>query len=472
LAIRKKPIGSRRLRRRDRGTTTAERTPDNLLSYLDQAMFLGLRATGHESVMQGVWIYEHPVDMDGLRRFHRNFGHGIAGRRIEPSPLPFGRHRWVSTPGPATEMDVATVPITRAELSDWIDERAQRTVDPVRGPGWHLAVQPLTDGSTAVTLVGSHCLGDGGGALLTVYEAVTGNLRDLGYPPPGSRTRTAALAEDTRQVVRDLPELGRTLRRAARALVQRRDTVTGARDKRPTPVSTGDPDEIVREPAVAVFIDSAEWDARADALGGNSYSLLAGIGARMSQHVGRHRPGDGPVPFIVPFNDRDLTDTRANAVTLATPKIDPQNVTSDLSGVRAAIKEASTTMREVPDETLALLPVTPFIPKRAVKASANMAFGFAGLPVSCSNMGSLPDEIGRIDGTDAEYVIFRGVDRNITRRDLDQLRGLLTVVAGRVGGTVSVAVIGYQPGEVETKAHLRELTEKTLTEFGLTGMVI
>lgn len=472
MAIRNRPIGNRRPWRRRRATAAPDQKPDNLLAYLDQAMFLGLAATGHESVMQGVWLYEGPVDMDGLRRFHRNFGHGVAGRRIEPSPLPFGRHRWVASPGPATDMHVATDPIAREDLSDWIDERAQQPVDPVHGPGWHLSVQPLTDGSTAVTLVGSHCLGDGGGALLTVFEAVTGNLRDFGYPPPGSRTRRAALAEDLRQAARDVPELGRTLRSAARLALRRRGGQATRRPAPGKPVSDGAPGDIVREPAVAVFIDAAEWDSRAAALGGNGYSLLAALGARMSQHVERHRPGDGPIPFIIPINDRDLTDTRANAVKLASAKIDPAGVTSDLSGVRAAIKEALHTMREVPDETLALLPLTPFIPKRAVSATADMAFGFSGLPVSCSNMGTLPAEIGRVDGTDAKYVIFRGVDRNMTRRDLDQLRGLLTVVSGRVENTVSVAVIGYQPGVMETKAHLRELTEKTLTEFGLTGVVI
>ena len=38
--------------------------PDNRLSYMDQATFLTLRATGREQLMQIVWIYEHPIDMD------------------------------------------------------------------------------------------------------------------------------------------------------------------------------------------------------------------------------------------------------------------------------------------------------------------------------------------------------------------------------------------------------------------------
>ncbi len=51
-------------------TERAPARPDNRLSFTDQAMFLWLRASGEEPAMQMVWIYEHPVDLDGVRRFH------------------------------------------------------------------------------------------------------------------------------------------------------------------------------------------------------------------------------------------------------------------------------------------------------------------------------------------------------------------------------------------------------------------
>ncbi|MGV0660692.1 hypothetical protein ABQE40_19725, partial [Mycolicibacterium pulveris] len=103
---------------------------------MDQAGFQLLRATGRGQLMQMLWIYEHPVDYEGLRRFHRNFGYGLAGRRIERSVLPFGRHRWVSSLGPVADLDIAE-PRSRSEVSDWFDERAQVPVDPEWGPGWH-----------------------------------------------------------------------------------------------------------------------------------------------------------------------------------------------------------------------------------------------------------------------------------------------------------------------------------------------
>lgn len=469
LSTQIRPARARSLRSFRADATKVEERPDDRLSYLDQALFLGLRATGQAAVMQCVWVYEHAVDFEGLRRFHRNFGYGLAGRRIEPSPLPFGRHRWVSSLGPPSSIDIEENPRPRAELSDWIDERAQLPVDPEWGPAWHMGVLPMTDGSTAISLVGSHCIGDGGGALLTVFNAVTGNTPDFGYPMPGARTRVRGIAADARQTLRDAPEIGRTLVAAAKLAYRRRKDF--ARSDKSADAFTGR-DEHVVVPSVSLFVDGDEWDARAAALGGNSYSLLAGFAATLSERIGRHQPGDGCVPFIIPINDRSLEDTRANAVKLANARIDPRGITTDLSAARATIKQALKTMREEPDETLALLPLTPFIPKRAVKSTADVAFGFSDLPVSCSNLGDLPPDIGRIDGTDAEYVMLRGVDRFIPRSVLEQRRGLLTVIGARIGDKMSIAVIGYQPGATNTKPHLRELTTAALADFGLTAAVI
>ena len=79
---------------------------DNTLAYIDQASFLGLRALGRGPLIQFTWVYDRPVDIDGLRRFHRNLGHGLLGRLVERSPLPFGRHRWVASTGPV-DLDIA-----------------------------------------------------------------------------------------------------------------------------------------------------------------------------------------------------------------------------------------------------------------------------------------------------------------------------------------------------------------------------
>ena len=198
--------------------------PDNRLALLDQGLFAGHRATGQKQVMQFVWVYEHAIDFDGLRRFHHNLGYGLLGRRIERSPLPFARHRWVSDRGPS-DIDIAECARPRAELSDWADERSQLPIDPEWGPGWHLGVLPLTDGSTAVSLVVSHYLIDGLGLAIAIVDAVLGNTRDLGYPPPRSRTRLRAVVQDARQTARDAPEVARAL--VAAAKLARQPAVAG-----------------------------------------------------------------------------------------------------------------------------------------------------------------------------------------------------------------------------------------------------
>ncbi|CDP82561.1 MULTISPECIES: hypothetical protein [Mycolicibacterium] len=451
-------------------TGSVTRSEDRL-SFTDQAMFLGLRATGQEAVMQCVWIYERPIDYDGVRRFYEGIGHGVFGRRIERSPLPFGRHRWVSAPGPQAELDIAEAR-TRGELGAWVDERAAMALDPERGPGWHMGVLPMTDGSTAICLVGSHCLGDGGGGILTILDAVYGNKTDFNHPPPVSRTRWRAIRSDLGETVRGVPEVARTVVAAAKLARRRRGDISRSGAARPRAVAGAD--ERVYMPAVTAYVNAEDWHLRAKTLGGNSYSLVAGVAARLAEAMGRVRDEDGAVTLNIPQNDRTLEcmDTRANAVRLVNVAIDPATVTTDLSGARAAIKAGLASARDNPDETLQLLPLTPFIPKRVVRKMADMVFGFAAdLPVSCSNMGEVPAAVALADGTEADYLYFRGIDRYATRGALEQRRGLLTVVACQVDAKVSLSIVAYQPGGENSTPWLHALVAETLADFELTGVI-
>ena len=102
---------------------------DSTLAYIDQGSFLGLRALGRVPILQYVWVYEHPVDLDGLRRFQRNLGYGLLGRLVERSPLPFGRHHWVIWRGPA-DIEVSGTVRPRDEVAAWADEQMRRPIDP------------------------------------------------------------------------------------------------------------------------------------------------------------------------------------------------------------------------------------------------------------------------------------------------------------------------------------------------------
>lgn len=444
----------------------------NLLSYPDQALFLALRVTDQESIIQATWIYEHPLNYEGLQRFHANFGYGVAGRLIEPSPLPFGRHRWVAAPGAPLDIEMCP-PRDRQELTDWLDERAQLPVDPQWGPGWRIGVLPMTDGSTAVTLTGSHALGDGIAASMRVFQAVSGMRTDLGYPPPGSRTPTRAMLADMRQAARDLPDAGRAVAELIRLGVRRRRETRRVDPAARKALPVGELKGNVMLPAIFATLDVGEWDATAERLGGNGHSLLAGFAAKVAEKLGRISPEDGTVTLLIPISEREsFEDDRANAVSMASAKVDPTDVSHDLSAARAAMRDSVAKARTEPDQLAGLMALIPWVPKRAVRGIADAAFGFsADLPVFCSNVGDLPVEMLRVDGTEAEYMFIRGIDRRVTREALEKRRGLLTVMAGRVDGRMLMSVVAYQPGWGNTRAALREVVVSALAEFGLDARV-
>ena len=303
---------------------------------------------------------------------------------------------------------------------------------------------------------------------MACVQAIHGVTRDLGYPTPRSLPRARAARRDLRQFARDLPEVGRTLGRAAKVATRRRRDLA-----KPAPVPTGVGSGVARVPSAAVFVDIPQWDQRAESLGGNSFSLVSGFAGRVAMNLGRRRASDGAVTLMIPVNEReDLEDTGGNVVSIATVSFDPEKVTADLGEPRAAIREGLRHAREVPDEMVELVPLIPFVPKRGFAKIADVAFGFStDLPVSCSNLGDLPADFLKIDGTEARYLCFRGVDREPTREVLDRRGGLLTVAAGRVAGKVVLTVISYQPWAQNTQSGLREVIADTLKEFRLSGEI-
>ncbi|MFN8090121.1 MAG: wax ester/triacylglycerol synthase family O-acyltransferase [Mycobacterium sp.] len=444
---------------------------EHRLSFMDQTGLELMRATGRDQLIQCVWVYEHPIDMHGLERFHRNVAASYGNRLVERSPLPFGRPRWVRGDRSQVPIRVEARPRPRDELIDWADELASLPIDPEHGPCWRLVVQPLTDGSTAVSMFGSHVIADGVGAIRLVKDATEGRRRNPGYLSHGARPALRGIASDLHQAVRDVPETIRVLARASAFVYRSRREI--ARAVASKPVADVAPQPTVVVPAIAIFIDGDEWDRRAKHLGGNSYSLLAAFAAKLGERMGRQRATDGAVTLIIAINVRESDeDTRAIALTLAKASVEPANVTADLSDLRARVREARENAMRQPDPALELLALMPWLPDAGVKAVAELLFGYSeDLPVSCSNLGDLPPELSRIDGTQAEYVFIRAVDANVTQRDLERSRGQLVIVSGRINGKVSISVEAYEVGAPNSKARLRDLAHATLAEFQLTGAI-
>ncbi|MGV0552900.1 fatty-acid--AMP ligase [Mycobacterium kansasii] len=442
---------------------------DNRLAYLDQAAFLGLRA-GHVSLLQVTWIYDRAVDLDGLRRFHRNLGRGLLGRRIERSPVPFARDHWVLAPAPA-EIDFVATPRRRSDVGAWVDERARRPVDPEWGPAWHLGVLPLEDGGTAISLVASHAVVDAIAFGQAIVDAAEGRTRDLGYLPAGSRTLRRALRADLRQTVEELPDVlhavGGVVRRLRRDREEFRSSIKAAP---PSPRTAGG-DQTVAVPAVTACIDLAEWDACAKRLGANSNSLVGGVACRLAVRAGRVQ-GDGTVTLRFVVSLRTEGDTRGNALTAVDVAVDPEHAARNLGEMHAKITRAVLeAMEDSDNELLAPLPLAAVTPTWVARRLLGMAAGGPGLPVTCSNVGDLPPAANRPDGTDADSAYMRQIEPNITRNELEGTGGRMLLSSGRSRGKMRIGVSAYLVGRSNTKDELRELVSRTLAEFDLNAEI-
>lgn len=438
---------------------------DNTVDFIDQASFLGLRALGHQPIIQFTWIYDRDVDIEGLRRFHRNLGRGLLGRRIERSPLGFGRHRWVNWRG-LDDIEIAA-PRPRSEIVAWMDERGFTPIDPEHGPSFRLGVLPLSDGGAAVSLTMSHTVADGVGALIAITDAVNGVDRRLGYPESGTRTKSQAWLEDSRAAMRGIPEAGKALVAAAKLARSRSDVVSASARKTKNPA--GGPERVVTPPTLTVYLDATQWDERAAALGGTGTTLFIAFTARLGWRLGWLTDA-GTVDVSVPVNERVDGDTRGNALTAVTMTVDPATVIDNLAGLRADLKAALSTLGEARNELLTPLPMVPLVPRALARRLEGMVIS-KGV-IGSSNLGEFDATVNRPDGTDADYVCVRMAER-LTTADLHRSGGFFfPVVSGRVHGKVFISVGFTDARAATTRAQLEAVVGETLAELGLSAEII
>jgi hypothetical protein len=439
------------------------------LALLDQAAYLRLRATGQGSVVQCTWVYDRDLDIDELRVFNGNLGRGLLGRRIERSPLPFGRHRWVLDERSPDVAPAARRP--RAEIGAWIEQRARMQVDPEWGPTFHLGVLPLDDGGSAVTLVASHCVADGLGLATAIAEAVKGERRDFGYPRPNSRGRWRAVSEDLTDAIRAMPAALRAL--IATVLILLRltpDAKAPAATPQPREVAGGQ-DE-VELPSVTMQTDAAAWDARARELNGSGNTLFVAFAARLAHRIGRVHPDGTTVTVVLPVSERGADDDRANALTSITLDVDGRSAADDMSGVRADVKGRLTSLAEQPNEMLAGLPLIPFTPRWLVRKTEGIAMASGQLPVGCSNLGSFDAVVGRVDGADASEVSMRLAQQGITRRRIEQSHGQLFCGTGTINGSRFLTIVAYHCGTQNNAASTRGLVLGALADLNLSATTV
>jgi len=436
----------------------------NVLDLVDQTFFRVERAAAVTNVIHCVWVYNRPIDIDGLRQFHHHLQRGRLSRRIERSPLPFGRHRWVS-PSDQSDLEIVETPCAREEFDAWLNEQANTPLDAEHGPGWHLAVLPFTDGGAGVSLVASHCLTDAVGLCEALADAACGCDNAINWPAAGSRPRWRALREDTRQTVRDIPGIGRAAVAAARFL--RRNL--GSASVNPRPILCAGANELVTPPSATIFVDADEWDTRAHSLGGTSNTLFVALAARLAQRVGRVT-ADGSVSLTMAINERNAGDTRANAITNVDFTVDPAPATTDLHEIRAATKQALIRSQAEPDERWTLLPLVPLVSQRLGRRWVGVATN-GTTSVGSSNVGAVNPVVNRPDRTDADHFVMRSLSAGMTKAMMHQLGGLLSLLSGRAHGRVFVSFVAYQPDRPTSTDELQQHISSVLSEFSLTATI-
>gem|GEM_PF-183081 len=445
------------------------------LGFADQGIYLLHTSADQQAVIQLLWLYRHGVDLEALHLVHANLEHGLLARLVQPSILPFGRHHWTSVPPSPSGLAVGADPLAPEALHAWADAQVQLPLDPAHGPGWRLAVQPVSDGATAVSLVVSHCMADGLATSMAVTEAVRGERREPAYSLQNEpRRRATVLLGEVLQFVLDFPSTLRALAQfvgiAARALRTPGPRPAGGGRGDTVPVSR-QAERIVSLPSVSVRVNSSAWLARAKRAGVSRTTLLTAMAATWAVALGR--VSDGTVSLMIPVNRRTgASDTGGNRVSLATLKVSAGAVGEQVAMVQRTLRSTLLNARRRPDLLAALLPLIPFVPKRLFVSLSTLAFGSSGdLPVSYSHLGPAPPEVLGIDGTAAEWFGFRGVDRHLSGRDIERRRGVATLLSGFSPGYIILNFVAYQPGIVTDTGQLRAIVEQVLADYDLSGEV-
>ncbi|WP_145984385.1 hypothetical protein [Bradyrhizobium nitroreducens] len=430
-------------------------------------MYLAHVSLGQHAVIQVLWRYLRPMDIDTLTRFRDNLAHGDLARLIRPALLPFGRHQWAHAPPPSAALATVEAPLAPEAMQAWADAQVELPLDPVRGPAWTLTSQAFTDGSTLVSLVVSHCIADGVTIARAVSDAVRGERRIPIYPGVSTLQRAATtLRAELQRIARDAPATFRALGQLARTAY----TSPGpSNTPAASPVSPAADDRMVVFPSVFIRVPMSIWDARARSRGAARLTLLASITAAFAEALGRVR--DDGVTLLIPVNQREgLSHTGGNSVALATLKVRVDETRGGLYALQRRLRTTLLRTRREPNRLAALLPLVPFVPRRAFSAASHLALGaLADLPVTCSNLGDLPKDVLQIDGKAADRICFRGIDRAVARRAIEARQGVATLFAGAIPGFIALSFVAYQPGVVTEPRHLRTLVERLLAGYELAG---
>jgi len=435
---------------------------------MDHASFLGLRALGRGPVIEFTWVFAGPVDLEALEALNRQLALGFLGRRIQRSPLPWGRPRWVTAPVPEP-VTTMSVPMHRAQIAARRSALADVPVDPEVGPGWRLVLQPLSDGGSVLSLLVSHSIADGLAVSQAVADAIHQRPATHRYPPPRRGSAWRAVGEDLRDSIAAWP----TVWRALRALVQQRHAVnlgTSNAPRRPPP-ETAATSAPVRVPLAQVALDATSLRTQSTTLGVTINTLVAYLAVRLAVRVGRV-DGDGQVTLVQPVSDRRPGDLRGNALRALRVKVAPTAPADGAPVLRALHRtlrrELFATLRNN-DPLALLLPLIPYVPLWLARRMESVALG-TDRPVGCSNVGELDPVTIRPLGIPATQFYISMLERH-TVASLAQVGGMLLLGCGIVEGTARVTIQAWSTDQTQSPDALTGHLRLALQDCGLAGEI-
>jgi hypothetical protein len=447
------------------GAKAADGAAD-VLCYLDQGSFVGLRALGRQPVIHFTWIFEQPLDRTPAERLNEGLAEGLLGRLLQRSPLPFGRHRWVrnTTPAPITWFDD---PIPFGRVHAWRDSLLSLPVDPEHGPGWRMAAQVLEGGGAALSLLISHTIADSEAAVQAIADAAASRRFGHEFPAPSSRWSPARFARDGLESLKAMPDAGRAVAALLRQMRQGSSIAAGS-SAPPPRGNTQAPDRDATVPLLQVLIDAPAFASRSADLGLMINVTIAAFAARLAFRMGRVDSA-GRVKLVLPVSDRQPGDRRGNALRSMTVMADPEDSLSEPARLQRAYKSALVSLLREGNDLSALLPLVPYIPLWLARHMERAALG-SDLPVGCSFLGELPPELSRPCGKAS--LLFMSPLERFTASALQALGGQLFVGGYRFNGYVMLSVAGYVPGSVTGRNDLMPLVQGALADIGLDGRVI
>ncbi|WP_126256648.1 hypothetical protein [Bradyrhizobium sp. LVM 105] len=447
-------------KRRGRRGGARDARADDVLCYMDQASFVGLRALGRGPALQVTWLYPHAIDEAAVAQFSERLARGLLGRLLQRSPLPWGRHRWVANPAPGPVAWFRD-PLPHEFLHKLRRKLLDLPVDPERGPGWRLAVQALEGDGCALTMLVSHTIADMQATSQAIADAVAGRRIEHGFPAPSWRWSPARLARDSVESLRALPGVSR----AVVALARR--SRKGRARSNSGPRSRDGLEPAVDVPLVQALIDAGACQQRASDLGVASNTLIMAFVARLAFRMGRVDPS-GRVKLVLPVSDRHSGDRRGNALRSITVMADPDTCRNDPRALQRDLKAALASLIRNGDDLSPLFPLIPYVPLWLARGLEREALG-ADLPVGCSLVGELPLDVNRPCGE--ALLLQLSLLERYTELELERLGGLLFIGCYRVGKQLSCTVSGYVPGRVTTRAELMPFVRDALADMDLRGTI-